>query len=206
MRSKLTDKGPHLWYLAELSEWGVRKTVKAIREAGFRAVMIERKTDAIHKRTKRPMVKRWPVLANYVFVRVPRLKPNWNKLLRCKGVRRIMALLGEDGYYRPIPIPRKIVLDMVVKQRRGVFDETEAGAIRRDELKKEKHARLKSIFKKGSTVLVTDGPFASFPGLVEHIRDNGALLIEVSIFGRPTPVELEPGQVELTKPAPEKAA
>ena len=58
-------------------------------------------------------------------------------------------------------------------------------------------ARPHITFEVGESVTVIDGPFANFNGTVEEINDEKAQVkVSVSIFGRPTPVELDFIQVE----------
>lgn len=62
---------------------------------------------------------------------------------------------------------------------------------------------VRAVFGIGEEVTVTNGPFASFPGIVEEGLDcaiekldpNMRIKVAVNIFGRATPVELEYWQV-----------
>ena len=57
--------------------------------------------------------------------------------------------------------------------------------------------KLKVKFEKNEAVRITEGPFASFTGMVDEVNeDRETLKVMVTIFGRSTPVELEFGQVE----------
>ena len=55
-------------------------------------------------------------------------------------------------------------------------------------------------FKNGDAVKVVDGPFLDFSGFVQEVNDDKQKLkVSVSIFGRPTPIEVDYVQVELEK-------
>jgi len=55
-------------------------------------------------------------------------------------------------------------------------------------------------FQAGDPVKVNDGPFADFSGTISEVNpERRKVKVMVSIFGRPTPVELDFLQVELVK-------
>jgi transcription termination/antitermination protein NusG len=57
--------------------------------------------------------------------------------------------------------------------------------------------RLDASFKKGDKIKVREGAFENFEGEVEEILvDQGKVRIITSIFGRPTPLELDYWQIE----------
>lgn len=65
------------------------------------------------------------------------------------------------------------------------------------EKKPEEQANLKTEYKKGDRIKVTDGAFENFEGEVDEIvPDKGVVRIITTIFGRPTPLELEYWQIE----------
>ena len=68
--------------------------------------------------------------------------------------------------------------------------------LNRADVSKDK-PKLKVKFEKGEQVRITEGPFANFNGAVDDVNeDKQTLKVMVSIFGRPTPTEVEFQQVE----------
>ncbi len=91
---------------------------------------------------------------------------------------RVIGFLGPET--RPTPLPESEV--------RRVKSQVEEGVER---------PRPSVTFAVGEEVRVIDGPFESFSGQVEEVNEEQARLkVTVLIFGRPTPVELEFGQVQ----------
>ena len=75
--------------------------------------------------------------------------------------------------------------------------ETEVKAIIQEQEEKTSKPKPKVEFTEGESVRVKEGSFANFNGTIEQINpDRGKLKVMVTIFGRPTPVELEYSQVE----------
>jgi len=63
--------------------------------------------------------------------------------------------------------------------------------------KPEEEASLKTEYQKGDKIKVTNGAFQNFEGEVDEIiPDKGMVRIITTIFGRPTPLELEYWQIE----------
>jgi len=97
-----------------------------------------------------------------------------------KNTPKVTGFLGAAGGTKPLPVSEKEVQNIIGQVEEGV--ERPKPTIR---------------FDIGETVKVIDGPFASFEGQVESVdEDNARLRVAVSIFGRPTPVDLEYNQVE----------
>jgi transcriptional antiterminator NusG len=98
-----------------------------------------------------------------------------------KNTPRVTGFLGEDKHTaKPMPITEKEAEHILNQVKEGV-----------------ERPKPSVTFEIGEQIRVSDGPFASFNGFVQEVDEERARLkVEVSIFGRAVPVDLEFGQVE----------
>jgi len=112
--------------------------------------------------------------SGYVFAQIDLDTDLWHKI---QSLPRVSRFIGEQKTPTPLTdADIKVILDKM---------ESKAAP------------RPKVDFETGEMVRIIDGPFANFTGMVEEYDlDHGKLKLNVSIFGRNTPVEILYTQVE----------
>jgi len=110
----------------------------------------------------------------YLFVQMVMNEQNWHLV---QGASKVTGFIGGS---KPQPVPEQEVLRVTQQMATGA-----------------EKPKAKVKFSVGENVTVVDGPFSNFTGTVEEINeDKGKVKVLVSIFGRPTPVELDFIQVD----------
>jgi transcriptional antiterminator NusG len=114
-------------------------------------------------------------LPGYVLVEMDLNDDVWHVV---KSTPRVTGFLGTGQH--PSPLTEEEVNQIVYRVNIG----------------KDK-PKLRVKFDKNESVRITDGPFATFTGVVDDVNeDKEEVTVMVTIFGRSTPVKLEYGQVE----------
>jgi transcriptional antiterminator NusG len=95
-----------------------------------------------------------------------------------RNINKVTGFLGTKG--NPVIVPEKEINKIMGSIKEGTLA-----------------PKTQITFDIGEQVKVCEGPFASFSGLVEEVdEEKSRLKVSVSIFGRPTPIDLEYNQVE----------
>lgn len=124
-----------------------------------------------------------PLFPRYIFTHLDIRAAGWHDAFELAGVG---GLLCRDRM--PVWMPEETIASIRKRENNGVIPGKES---------------MRVVFGVGDEVVVTDGPFASFPGIVEQGLDvaiekldaNMRIKVAVNIFGRATPVELQYWQV-----------
>ncbi len=116
----------------------------------------------------------------YIFVQMVQAS---EPMLLVKSASKVTGFVGSANLSDPRKVPTVPEHEVmrVTQQMAGISEKPKARA----------------NFSLGDQVTVVDGPFNNFNGTVEEINEEKAKVkVLVSIFGRPTPVELDFIQVE----------
>ena len=126
------------------------------------------------KRGKRVQRKK-KYFPSYVLVKMEMNKELYHMI---KNINKVTGFLGTTGI--PAPVPEKEINQIMGRIKEGTLA-----------------PKTQITFEVGEQVKVCEGPFSSFSGLVEEVdEEKSRLKVSVSIFGRPTPIDLEYNQVE----------
>ncbi|MDD2774230.1 MAG: transcription termination/antitermination protein NusG [Elusimicrobiales bacterium] len=96
-------------------------------------------------------------------------------------LRNTTGVTGFLGDPKPVPLPEEEI--------KGIIELTTSSA--------QNKPKPAIQFEKGESVRITEGPFKHFLGVVEDVNETKSKLkVMVTVFDRPTPVELDFLQVE----------
>jgi transcriptional antiterminator NusG len=170
------------WYIVQTFSGFEQKVADVIKEK-FKAKELSDQIEQVEvpmhevtevKRGKRVQRKK-KFFPSYVLVKMEMNKELYHMI---KNIQKVTGFLGTTG--KPVPVSDKEIDKILGNIKEGSL--VPAPSI---------------TFDIGEQVKVCEGPFASFTGLVEDVdEEKSRLKVSVSIFGRPTPIELEYNQVE----------
>lgn len=132
------------------------------------------------RRGKRNIKTTRKFFPGYIFVNMELTKESWHVV---KNTPKVTGFLGDP---KPKPV-RQAEMSRMLGQTSGQTDEASPEAAPAPEI----------IYSVGDQVRVKNGAFANFAGEVEEVNnDKQKIWLSVSIFGRPTRVEVDFSEVE----------
>jgi len=170
------------WYIVQTFSGFEQKVAETLKDMIKKMEISEKIEDVlvpIHevtevKRGKRIQRKK-KYFPSYVLVKMEMNKELYHMI---KNIQKVTGFLGSTG--KPTPVSEKEIDKIMGRISEGTLI-----------------PKTQVSFDIGEQVKVCEGPFASFSGLVEEVdEEKSRLKVSVSIFGRPTPIDLEYNQVE----------
>ena len=170
------------WYILQTFSGFEQKVAKTLKDIIKKQLLKDKIEDVLvpmHevtevKRGKRVQRKK-KYFPSYILIRMEMSKELYHTI---KDIQKVTGFLGPTG--NPVPVSEKEINKIM-------------GGIKEGSLA----PKAQISFDVGEQVKVSEGPFASFSGLVEEVdEEKSRLKVSVLIFGRPTPIDLEYNQVE----------
>lgn len=170
----------HNWYAIQThsgSELSVKRALETLAEEmgndKISKVLVPTEDLIEVKKGKKSIIER-PLYPAYAFAEIDLDTALWHRI---QSMPKVGRFIGESK--RPTPLSKKDV--------DAILDKVENRAA----------AKPKVSFEDGEMVRIKEGPFANFNGVVEDFDlTSGLMKLNVSIFGRNTPVEISYTQVE----------
>ena len=170
------------WYIVQAHAGAEKKVSEQIKEEleklelsnKFGEVLIPTQDVTEIKKGKRSVIKK-KYFPGYILIKLNMTNDVYHII---KSIKKVSGFLGPQG--KPSPISEEEVNKILGNMEESIANPSSSIS-----------------FQIGEQVKVCDGPFASFNGSIEEIdEEKSRLKVSVSIFGRPTPVDLDYSQVE----------
>jgi transcriptional antiterminator NusG len=170
------------WYIVHTYSNFEKKVAESVREQAanqglsdlFEEILVPTE-EVVEIRRGRKVASERRFFPGYVLAKMDMTDQAYHLI---KNTPKVTGFLGSDK--KPIPITEAEAQRILHQVQEGI-----------------ERPRPTISYEVGEQVRVADGPFASFSGLIEEVdEERSRVKVAVSIFGRPTPVELEFAQVE----------
>ena len=170
------------WYIAKAQTGQENKVTKSLKEKivnhkmteFFSDILVPEETVVTTANGKKKTIKK-KFFPGYVLIKMIMNDKTWHLV---KSTDKITGFIG-GTLDKPAPITNEEAAYMTSQMEEGF-----------------KKPRASINFTEGESVKVIEGPFTNFVGTIEAVNEKGKVKVNVSIFGRPTPVELDFTQVE----------
>jgi len=170
------------WYIAKAQTGQENKVTKSLKERivnhkmteFFSDILVPEETLVTTANGKKKTIKK-KFFPGYVLIKMVMNDKTWHLV---KSTDKITGFIG-GTLDKPAPITNEEAAYMTSQMEEGF-----------------KKPRASVSFVEGESVKVIEGPFVNFVGTIEAVNEKGKIKVNVSIFGRPTPVELDFTQVE----------
>jgi transcriptional antiterminator NusG len=164
------------WYIVNVStgseataKSAIEERIKSLRKEEFFGDILIPAENVVELVKGQKQTKSRKFFPGYLFVQMAMNEQTWHLV---QGASKVTGFIGGS---KPQPVPENEVQRVTQQMATGA-----------------EKPRQKVKFAVGETVTVVDGPFSNFTGTVEEINEEKAKVkVLVSIFGRPTPVELD---------------